>query len=771
MRSQQTCVAFFVLCVAAFQTTGVSNSAFAQAPAITTTSPLAIKPGGATDVKVKGSNLAGATELWTSFAGKASLSPDVKDNGKNAAEVVYRLETAGDIPVGIYGIRVTTAKGVSALKLIAIDDLPSIAAAGNNTTPSAAQALTLPVAVDGTIGSLARYYYKFPVAAGQRLSFEVLARRLGSALDPMIRILDDRGREITYSDDVPGLRADAQVCHTFKKAGQYTIEVRDIRYQGGGTHFYRLRIGDFPCVTVPYPMAVKRGTDATISFAGYNIADVQPVKLKVPAESPMDWINVGAKRAGGTGSGFVALSVSSSDEAVEAEPNDDLKQATRINPGASANGRFEKKGDVDHFIFAGKKGERLTFTGITRSQGAPTSLNIRLLKADGAQVAAKEDFGVGNATFDYTIPADGDYILALRDMHRRGGSPFAYRIAIAATQTGFTLAASADRLNIGAGGTAMVTVTSKRKGYNGPIQVSTTDLPEGITSMPTVIGPGLNTVVLTVRSELNSATGKAIPVKIVGKARIGDADFQAVASISGALKTAFNGLPYPPAALAESVAVGVSPKPQIRLRTEPAQIVFGRDLKAKVKVIVDREKGFDEAVTLAVTPAKGGLPGGVTVAVKPIPKGQNEIEIEFAANNKAPMGEFTAVLTGTIKQGKQTVVQPVPGVGLSMRQPLALKLDSNNFKVAKGGQLKLRIVVERNPALKGAVQLTFQNLPAGVTAATASIAADKNDIEVMLTVTKDAKAANVKNVVAKGEVTVGKIKFAANSPNITLVIE
>ena len=771
MRSRQALVAFSILWLAGLLVTSSSAPAVAQAPAITTTSPLAIAPGSTSDIKVRGSNLAGATELWTSFGGNVTLAPDVKDNGKNAGEVVFRFQTASDLPVGIYGIRIATPKGVSPLKLIVVDDLPSVAATGKNIIPSAAQTLTLPVAVDGTIGSLAHNYYKFQAVAGQRLSFEVLARRLGSALDPFIRILDDRGREIAYSDDVPGLQADAQVCHTFEKAGQYTIEVRDIRYQGGGSHFYRLRIGDFPCVTVPYPMAVKRGTDATVSFAGFDIADVQPVKLKVPADSPLDWINVGAKRAGGTGSGFVALSVSSSDEAVEAEPNDELKQATRINPGASANGRFEKKGDIDHFIFAGKKGQRLTFTGITRSQGSPTSLNIRLLKADGAQVAAKDDLEVGNATFDYTIPADADYILALRDMNWRGGTPFAYRIAIQATQTGFTLAASADRLNIGAGGTAMVTVTSKRKGYNGPIQVSATDLPQGITSMPTVIGPGLNTVVLTVHSEPNSVTGKAIPIKIIGTARIGDTDFQAVASISGALKAAFNGLPYPPASLAESVAVGVSPKPQIRLRTEPAQIVFGRDLKAKVKVIVERDKGFDEAIALAVTPAKGGLPGGVTVAVKPIPKGKNEIEFEFTANNKAPMGEFTAVLTGTIKQGKQTVVQPVPGLGLSLRQPLALKVDSNSFKVAKGGQLKLRIVAERNPALKGAVKLSFQNLPAGVTAAAASIAADKNDIEVMLTVAKDAKPANVKNLVVKGEVTVGKTKYAANSPNITLVVE
>src|SRR5262245_28894192 len=53
-----------------------------QAPAISTLSPMAIAPGQTLDVAVSGTNLAGATELWSTFGDRAALSPDVANNGQ-----------------------------------------------------------------------------------------------------------------------------------------------------------------------------------------------------------------------------------------------------------------------------------------------------------------------------------------------------------------------------------------------------------------------------------------------------------------------------------------------------------------------------------------------------------------------------------------------------------------------------------------------------------------------------------------------------------------
>ena len=383
-----------------------TSQVFAQAPTITYTTPLALKPGQPNDLKLQGGALVGPTELWTSFAAQSVLKPDVPMNGMNAAECVYSVTFPSDVPVGIYGVRVATAGGTSPIRLVVIDDLPSVAQAAGNGVPTGAQALTLPTAVDGQVSNLSQHYFKFTVAAGQFVAFDLLARRIGSTLDPMIRLLDAKGRELAYSDDVPGLRSDSRLCYQFKDAGEYMLEVRDIRFQGSANHFFRLRIGDFPCVTVPYPLAVKKGVPGNVNFAGLHLDGVQPAAVNFPADAAFAWASVGAKRANGASSGFAQIAVSDRDEFLETEPNDDPKAPNRTDLAQGINGRFDKAGDIDHFVFAAKKGQAMTFTGISRRQGSPAALMMRLLNAAGGQVAAKEDFGAIDPTFDFTFPED-----------------------------------------------------------------------------------------------------------------------------------------------------------------------------------------------------------------------------------------------------------------------------------------------------------------------------------------------------------------------------
>jgi hypothetical protein len=257
----------------------------------------------------------------------------------------------------------------------------------------------------------------------------------------------------------------------------------------------------------------------------------------------------------------------------------------------------------------------------------------------------------------------------------------------------------------------------------------------------------------------------------VGTAKIGESDVAVSASTGDALKAAYFAVAWPPVALTNELAIARSAKPQISLRTEPAQLVFGKDLSATVKVIATRDMGFDEAITLAVTPAQGGLPAGVTAAVKPIVKGQNEIEVVFTATAQAPLGDFTAVLTGTIKQGNVTVVQPTPGIGLKLDEPLKLTAAAGDGKLKKGGQLTVKVALQRNPAAPGEVDLVLQNLPKGVTAPATKVPADKNEVDLVLSAAADAQVGAVNNVSVKGDVTVGKAKLSGVSPNLTLTVE
>ena len=742
----------------------------AQIPSISAVQPAAVTPGGTVDLTVTGANLAGGPQLWTRFASQAVLAPDLEKNGEDPAKVVFRVTVPETVSPGIYGIRVGTSGGVSQLKLLMVDDLKTVARDGANAKFAQAQKLELPLAVDGRVDAVQMQYYRFSASAGQRLAFEVFARRFGSALDPMIRLLDADGREISYSDDAPGLSGDSQLAHVFEKAGEYVLELRDIRFQGGGNHLYRLRIGDFPLVSVPFPQAVQKGRSTKVGFAGVDVGGMKPVDVNVSADSDDEWICVSGTREGGNCSAFASLAVSSDVEVVESEPNNSSTEANPIEVGANVNGQLLEPGDLDFYKFQATKGQKLIFESWTRRQGSPADVMVEVWKVGGGKLAEADDNGKLDGRLVFTVPEDGEFAVAVRDLHRRGGAAFGYRIVTGLATPDFVLNASSDRLNVPSGGTAQVSVSVSRQDYAGAIEVRCEGLPKGVTSVPTTLGPGRNAVVLTLRSDAGIGGGQMSPVRVVGKAQIGDTKVTRTASISPSLQAASNAMPWPVYLLDRSTAVGVTTALPYRIRTEPAEVVLGRNLKTTFKVVVERNEGYDEQVDLKLLPEKDGVPGGIGVAVKPIPKGQNEVVIEINANDKAPMGGFTAVLNSTMKKDKATFAQPVPGLSFRMEEPMSVST-SKAVEIGKGQKLSLPVTVQRNPSLQAKLTVTLQNLPAGVTAAPLEIAADKSEGTVELTATADAAAANISNAVVVVAAMVGDKKFQSQSPPLTLVVK
>lgn len=737
----------------------------AQEPTVSGTVPAAVVPGQSTSVVLKGANLGNAKGIWTSFSAQGTLA-ELPENGTKADQVTYLVNVPSDAPVGVHGLRLWTDKGVSPLRLLMVDDLPSVAQSGNNTTPETAQVITAPVGVDGAIAALTVQYFKLTVAEKQSLSVEVVARRLGSTLDPMVRLLDLRGRELAFSDDAPGLSGDAQFSHTFAAAGEYLIEVRDIRYQGGA---YRLRVGDFPCATVPYPMAVQRGQTASVTLAGSHVEGVEPVQVTAPADPQIRWLPVSLKKSGGQSSGFGTLAIVERAQFLETEPNNTAEQANRLDLLQDVNGRFEQPGDVDRYVFKATKDASFVFSGVTRELGSPSDLSLKILKADGSQLAIVDDTGIEEGSMTVKFPEEGGYTLVVEELTHKGGPSHAYRVAIRPSAAEFSLAASTDTVNIPAGGSALVTVTSKREGYAGPIELTVVGLPEGVTASRSVIGAGRNLAVLTLTAGPQYLTGTLQPLRIVG---VGSSpEMNATAHVTPVLKTRFSNMRYPPQAIAEGIALSAATAPGFTWKSEPAEVTFGKQLSTTIKLTAARTAGLDEAIVVAVEPAKEGLPAGVTVGVKNIDKGASEVAIAISADDKAALGDFTIGLTGTLKQNNQTIVQPL-AVRLSLAAPLtASATAAGEGKLAAGGELMVVVKVVRNPALAGPVELAFVNLPAGVTAAPTTLAADQSEVAVKLTAAADAAKGAVNNVQVKATAAVGAAKFEAVTSNLSLTVE
>ena len=522
--------------------------AFAQTPVINRGVPSAVAPGKATEVVLHGAGLARPTAVWTSVGATTDLA------GIGDDRTACRFTLPPEAQVGIYGVRVATAGGVSNLHLFMADDLPTVAERGGNASPSAAQELVPPVAVDGATEPLAHDYYRVNAKRGQRLSVEVIATRLGSALEPVARLLDAAGRELAWSSGTPGAGGDCRFAHTFAADGDYLIELRDVGYEGGPAHRYRLRVGDFPLVAVPFPLGGRRGTAGMFSFLGDGCDDLPPALVALPAQGPR--FALAARRAASGDYGFCSVVLGDVDETVEAEPNDAPESATPLALPGAVSGTFPTAGDADFYKVAARKGDRFTFRSRTRSAGSPCDVWLQWLRNGRERLAASKVEGGAEATLDVTAPEDGTYWLRVEEISRSGGAALAYRIEAERFRPGFTLAVESDKVDARAGGEFELKVTCARREYSGPIALSLDGLTPAKLDGAT-IPAGKQEAQLKVKLPANLPAGQIVHFHIIGAATVNGDAVRATASTAPALRKLFPRLLHPPEDLDGPVAVGV----------------------------------------------------------------------------------------------------------------------------------------------------------------------------------------------------------------------
>ncbi|MCA9045617.1 MAG: hypothetical protein KDA69_14920, partial [Planctomycetaceae bacterium] len=306
--------------------------------------------------------------------------------------------------------------------------------------------------------------------------------------------------------------------------------------------------------------------------------------------------------------------------------------------------------------------QQFRFIGMTREIGAPVDLSMRMLKADKSALVAVDDAGTAEGTLAVKFPEDGTYYLEVKDLLKRGGSEFGYHISVTPQQPGFSLEAGTDAISLAAGNVAAVSVTVARIDYGGEITLTATGLPQGVTATPTTIGPGVNTGVMTLEAAPEFQGGQLSNIAIRGTGKVGETEISDVASVHDFLKGQWSSLVAFPQPLREAVGLSGAPAQKLRLRVEPALVEIKRGSKPTFKVTAERGEGVDEQITLATNPDKNAVPGNVGLAMKPIPKGQNEVELQFDSNDKSPLGTFSVVLTATHKKGNETITVSTPAI-------------------------------------------------------------------------------------------------------------
>lgn len=188
----------------------------------------------------------------------------------------------------------------------AVDALPDVAEKEPNDTRETAQPIPWPCVVNGRINKPGDVdVFKLAAPPGASVMIEVTARRLGSPLDSVVRVMDAAGKVLAWNDDAmpkdgqlqlgDGLEthhADSRVSLKLPEKGPFFVQIEDTQHQGGDAYGYRLRISP------PRPDFALRMTPSAINLGP---GQVVPVTVHVDRRDGFDGpvtVNLEAAPAG-----------------------------------------------------------------------------------------------------------------------------------------------------------------------------------------------------------------------------------------------------------------------------------------------------------------------------------------------------------------------------------------------------------------------------------------------------------------------------------------
>lgn len=415
------------------------------------------------------------------------VSPREASPGRQDRELAFLVELQPGAEPGLYPIRVATAQGLSNVLLFSLGTFPEVEekesrTGTKNDRPEESQALEAPVTVNGTLMGPDRDVYRFQARRGQRLVLEVEARRLGSALDPVLRVLDAGREQIAINDDAPALGADCRLDLTFADDGEYYAVVHDARFSRQEKNHYRLKIGDFAYADGVYPLGWKRGERTQVELIGGNAsasASFEVDLTRAGEKTERVWIQPPGPQGG------LPLPFLVGDWPEVLEPAGSLPV---LPPSTVVNGRISRPGEIDRYRLEVTPEEHwmveLTASGSGLSSlfGVLTAYDEQgqVLASAGDDIPDPDNFSLlsaGRTSEDpylsLTVPPGVKALeITVQDLVGRGGPLFGYRLLARKDPPDFTLSLATPYVNLPEGGLAVVEVNVDRRGYTGPIQLT-----------------------------------------------------------------------------------------------------------------------------------------------------------------------------------------------------------------------------------------------------------------------------------------------------------
>jgi hypothetical protein len=506
-----------LVCVCGTATLAAAQSVGLPVPRLLTMMPMGGQVGAEVEVTLSGQHLESASELVFS---DSRISATAKLGAEGAAELnKFVVRIAADCPPGLYEASVMTRLGLSSPRVFSVGLQPEVTQLEPSTTVAAARPLELNTICNAVMPERAVNHYSFSANKGQRVIVDCAAAGIDSKSNAVLVVADAAGNDLVVQ------RRGGAIDFTAPEQGSYVIKVHELTFKGGPEYFYRLAI---------------------TPVDGHSSVERSPSTRAVHAFSwPPTGLHATAPLA-------------------EIEPNDRSGQAQAITLPCDLTGSFAPAADVDLFEFTAKQGDVWWVEVASERLGRPTDPAIIVQHvglADGNEVltdvAELNDIPspvkVSSNHYSYDGPPynpgssdilgkieikqDGLHRVRLSDLFggTRDDPENVYRLVIRKPEPDFALVAWAMHMELrngdrnalskpitlrGGSTMALEVVALRRDGFDGEIELSMENLPDGVTARGLKLPPGQSRGIMLVTAAEGAPRGFS-KATFVGRATIG----------------------------------------------------------------------------------------------------------------------------------------------------------------------------------------------------------------------------------------------------------
>ena len=511
-------------------------------------------------------------------------------------EIKLTFATTPDSPLGIYPIRLRSAGGLSELRTITLTPFPTV----EETSSESAQLVSMNSTVVGSLEGDAVDTYEIVAEAGQRLSGEVHAVRLGhNLLDTKLTVIDPSGVTVLVADDSALLNQDPSFSWIAKTPGRYRVSITSVGASADADSYYALHLGSFPRPACIIPLGGE--LESKVELLLHEASTEMPSGSKLlPVSTKGLALGTQAIELSNDGSSCpspLPFRISSFPNIVE--PN---VPSTPVDAPCALNGTIGKQSEIDTYRFRSPLTGLLSVEVFASQFGSLLDSVIDITNSSGQIVAQSDDLDSLDSKAEFLAVEGEVYTVSIRDKRKKHGDLYVYRIEVTSSKPSLAvflprrdkLSQVRQVLEVPAGNRVVGFLGIRKDNVDAPIELRMADLPPGLHYNASKEQAGSFVIPVVLEASQSAVEGATLANIYAGHGDERIATFeQFVDLVTGPADALFQGIAV------NKLAIAVTKANPFKVELKSPTVQLPVDGTLGIRVVVEREANFSSPIDVS----------------------------------------------------------------------------------------------------------------------------------------------------------------------------